>query len=190
MSNFRNKRQFFVCSYGGCGTMMLARRLNNYGIVRIVHSNKPPKKLETLKQYFFSGIEMDQEEIDRTTVIYIYKNPVNAIYSRYISPALTKFFGHECTFNDLIEQETDVFKLEEFFDAYTCEEPDRNYRIICVKYSEMFEKEEELCKVLNIDKLNLEKKEKQREQPHKELIEKIYKNLNEKINNMPFIKII
>lgn len=182
-------RLFLVCSYGGSGTSMLTRKLVKYGTARPIHS-LPPAKLEGYRDCVFSGEELSEEELNKTTVIYIYKNPVNAVYSRYNKEHFRRYLRFENSFDDLVEQKRDVFNLEKFFDAWTDPSTERNYKVICVKYDEIFEKEEELCKVLGIGKLGLVKRETKREMPHRDIVEKVYEKLNQKIEAMPFIKVV
>ena len=60
----------------------------------------------------------------------------------------------------------------------------------CVKYEDIFNKQDELSKTLNIGELNLEKKETKREDMmHKyyDGLYKVYKDLIEIMNNNDFI---
>ena len=68
----------------------------------------------------------------------------------------------------------------------------RNYKIICVKYEDLFEKQNELCKLLYIGPLNLVKKETHRlvNKSHEEQLNIIYKDLKNTMNNMDFITIV
>ena len=86
-------RTFFVCSYGGCGTVMLGRKLAKYGKVEIVHSLPSKTSLETVKHYRFTGEAIQEDQLKKITVIYIYKNPVNSVYSRYIVNSNVNTFG-------------------------------------------------------------------------------------------------
>ena len=40
-----NKKVFYVCSYGGCGSKMLCEYLAHFGTIKHVHSRNPPNKL-------------------------------------------------------------------------------------------------------------------------------------------------
>ena len=42
----KNKKTFYVCSYGGSGSKMLCSALRKYGNTKHIHSRKPPEKLE------------------------------------------------------------------------------------------------------------------------------------------------
>tara|TARA_B110000285_G_C14866589_1_gene487139 strand:- start:488 stop:664 length:177 start_codon:yes stop_codon:yes gene_type:complete len=39
-------KNFYICSYGGCGSKMLTAALSNYGNTQHIHSKTPPDKLE------------------------------------------------------------------------------------------------------------------------------------------------
>ena len=203
------KNIYFICSYMGCGTCMLYRALSNNGnIVRLCHDRNPPDELEYIffdcKKYKeddeelkihdyvkFNGIKVPEKILTKVKVIYLFKNPINSIYSRLRSDSSSKFMTDgKYTLTDVLTEEKDLFGLEDFFDNYTKENNNRNYEVICVNYHELFDKQEELEKVLGCEKLNLIKRERKHEQENFEVLDKIYKNLNDKINNMPFIKIV
>ena len=103
-----DKKIFYVCSYGGCGSKMLCKYLSNFGEVKHIHSRNPPNKLEYIydNKYkltefnyrnlicdnnyndykyneWFNNIEIPKNELNNYYVIYIYKNPVKSIYSRF-----------------------------------------------------------------------------------------------------------
>ena len=48
-----------------------------------------------------------------------------------------------------------MYKIREFYDNYTTPNEKRNYKIYCVKYEDIFDKQDELSKLLGIGKLNL-----------------------------------
>lgn len=83
---------FYVCSYGGCGSKMLCNALRKFGKVEHVHSRKPPDKLQYIGKNgggnvyceWFNGIIIPDDELNKYFVIYIYKNPVKSIMSRFI----------------------------------------------------------------------------------------------------------
>ena len=43
--NINKNKIFYICSYGGSGSTMLANYLSNFGKVFHIHSRYPPKKL-------------------------------------------------------------------------------------------------------------------------------------------------
>jgi hypothetical protein len=127
---------------------MLSHYLGNFGDVYHLHSRQPPEKLTNTgydddKTYaeWFSDTEIPESDLHHYKVIFLYRNPVDVIYSRYInSPAMLK--NVQCadinvTIEDCIREQSDLFGLSEFFDNYT-NKVAKNYPIYCVKYEEIW----------------------------------------------------
>ena len=159
---------FYVCSYGGCGSKMLCQALTKYSrSVKHVHSRKPPIELEYIgggECYYewFNGIKIPDDKLNDYKVIYIYRNPVKSILSRF---KISKHLEHiqtdiKTTINDVVTQQKDLYGIREFYNNYTSKNKSRNYKIYCVKYEDIFKKQNELSKILNIGPLNLIKKER------------------------------
>ena len=91
--------------------------------------------------------------------------------------------------NQIVNKLADLYGLIEFYNNYTKSNPNRNYKIYCVKYEDLFEKKDELSTMLGIGKLNIPKKET----PYKDTVEFfdklhiIYKDLIQTMNNNDFI---
>lgn len=201
-------RIFYICSYTGCGTMLLRKALTKQGyITRIIHDRNPPKELEftgydfmeekskQLKRIFkFNGVRVPEKYLSKITVIYIYKNPINSIYSRLIRKHMSIYVspnGEQIDFDDVIKQEKDLYGLESFFNNYTRRNQGRNYNIICVNYHKLFEKQDELSELLGVGPLEIEMKEREHEQKNYETLKKIYKSLIFKFNTLnPFITVV
>ena len=192
------KRTFYVCSYGGCGSTYLCEMLKQYGSVEHIHSREPPELLEyvggenTYKEWF-NGQKIPEPDLQNVTVIYIFKDPVKAIFSRFHNPLHLRNIQIEyCTIKDVIEKEEDLFRINDFFTNYTTSNTNRNYKIICVKYEQLFEKQNELCKLLNIGPLNLVKIETDRQvnKLNEDQLNIIYKDLKNTMENMDFITIV
>lgn len=189
-------KKFYICSYGGSGSYMLKRALKQYGHVEHIHSRKPPEKLEYVGKNadseWFNGIPIKNEDLKNYYVIYIYKNPIKAIYSRFWHPLHLKHIqcNENLTFNDVLKSKKDLYGLEEFFDNYTKKNVNRNYKIICIKYDDIFKKHKELSKLLDVPKLKLVKRETDRPYPDYDKFKKIYKNLLKKIDNLDSIHIV
>jgi len=195
-------KKFYVCSYGGCGSQMLCHYLGNFGDVYHLHSRQPPIQLTNTgyddnKTYaeWFSTLEIPDEELFKYKVIFLYRNPVDVIYSRYIdSPAMLK--NVQCaninvTVNDCIQAKMDFFGLGEFFDNYT-QKPMKNYPIYCVKYEDLWANMSlfnQTFSLPNIPLLYPVKKENEKQQKNYNDLVRIYKSLNEKINAMRFIEL-
>ena len=90
--------------------------------------------------------------------------------------------------NDVLSSRKDLYKVQEFYDNYTKPNKKRNYKIYCVKYEDIFDKQDELSNLLGIGKLNIVKKKSAGSNSNKEL-DNIYKNLITEMNRNDFIKI-
>jgi len=200
------KKQFYVCSYGGCGSSILTKVLAEHGNAYHVHSRYPPNYLQYLgptssssKHEWFNGIKVPEKNLSNYYVIYIYRNPIMAISSilrrfekngtlvkhlkniQVKNPYINK--------NEAINKETDLYDLIEFYNNYTIPNPNRNYKIYCVKYEDLFEKEDELSAMLGIGKLNIPKKESiyKNTVDFFDKLQIIYKDLIQTMNNNDFI---
>ena len=183
-------RTFVVCSYGGCGSSMLSNALRKYGNVVHSHARYPPQKLRIFTLTGLGG-EISPEHLHKFKVIFIYKDPVKAIYSRFTDKQHLKHIGSNpyVTIPDFAHKKIDLYQLEAFYDNFV-NDNDRNYKIYCVKYEELFEKQDELSKVLELpEPLCLTKKETNRQRPHAQDLETVYKPLKDKMAAMPFIHI-
>ena len=190
-----NKKCFYVCSYGGCGSKMLCRALNAYGETKHIHSRKPPNNLEyigneeggnTYKEWF-NGIEIPEEKLKYYYVIYIYRNPSFSIPSRFKIPAHLEHvqIDRSIKLKDVLDSKKDLYKIREFYNNYTKPNEKRNYKIYCVKYEDIFDKQDELNKLLGIWKLNIVNKSS-RKNSNKEL-DNIYSDLINEIKKNNFL---
>jgi hypothetical protein len=194
-------KKFYVCSYGGCGSQMLCHYLGNFGDVYHLHSRHPPEKLtntgyddEKTYSEWFSSSEIPESELHKYNVIFLYRNPIDVIYSRYIdSPDMLK--NVQCSDVNIsveycMREGKDLFELEDFFNNYTTKSV-KNYPIYCVKYEDLFENIplfNETFALPNIPSLFPERKEKEKKiQAPKELVE-IYQPFTEKLKQMTFIE--
>lgn len=193
-------KTFFICSYGGCGSMMLCQALSIHGKVQHIHSRTPPEKLEYNGQteggdcykVWFNGIKIPEEKIGNYYVIYIYKNPIDAILSRFqITGHLKNIqIDSNIKLDDVIKHSTDLYKIKEFYNNYTQYNEKRNYKIYCVRYEDIFEKQNELSQILGIGSLNLIKRETNRtdiKNKYFDELSKIYKDLIDTMNNNNFL---
>lgn len=209
---------FYICTYGGCGSKVLQKYLNNFGKTYHVHDPNPPILLEGVGDNvihkfkyqpnrthngFFNKKIVPSSELNNIFVIYIYRNPIKSIISRFTVQGnleknpkahLENIKGNpDITINDVINTEKDLFNLEKFFDNYTTINEKRNYKIICIKYEELWNNIEELNKILNIGN-NISFPTRQERNINigddkKLKLEKIYLYLNKKMNNMKAIEI-
>lgn len=193
-------KTFYVCSYGGCGSTMLTNALNTYGNVEHIHSKYPPDKLEYVGSNgggngyneWFNGIRIPDDKLREYYVIYIYRNPIKSILSRFFYKAHLDHIqvDNEITINDIINSSRDLYGIRQFYTNYTQPNENRNYKIYCIKYQDLFEKQDEISEILGIGKLNLIKKETDRgslEMLYREPLHKIYKELIDTMNKNPFL---
>jgi len=203
---FNPEITYYVCSYGGCGSYMLCDYLRQFGKVEHIHSRSPPIHLEyigaknTLNPVYgewFNGISIPDNELTNYKVIYLYKDPVKAIYSRFSNPDHLLHIQCDSTIklDQVIKSNKDLYGLEEFFENYTKSNQNRNYHIYCVKYEDFWTHISEFNQQLglpDIPALYPVKKEtpiKEKEKYNKALY-KIYKSLIKKMDKMDFIQII
>ena len=216
-------KHYYICSYGGCGSKILTNYLSHFGNVYHIHSRNPPTKLQyigningvningvningingTASQYewFDNTKEIKEEELHNYKVIYIYRNPIKAIYSRFLSSSHLR--NIQCTnttitIQNVIDNAKDLYGIEEFFDNYTNNNNNkekRNYQIIGVKYEDFFEHISYFNTSLGLpddERIYPKKIELVREIPlhcHY-LLEIIYGNLIRKMDKMEFITIV
>ena len=193
-----NEKCFYVCSYGGSGSKMLCTALNAYGKTKHIHSRKPPNKLEYIGyenggntyEEWFNGVVIPEENLKYYYVIYIYRNPSFSIPSRFDqNPNHLEHIqiDKSIELKDVLDSKKDLYKIREFYDNYTKPNEKRNYKIYCVKYEDIFDKQNELSKLLGVRKLNMVDKSS-RKNSNKEL-DNIYGDLIDEMNKNEFIMI-
>ena len=190
------KKTFYICTYGGSGSWLLTHSLKKFGNVKHIHSRNPPDKLEYIGKekggntYFewFNGIAIPEEELKNYCVIYLYRNPSFSIPSRFIWEDHLKHIEVDPTIkiNDVLTSGKDLYKIREFYDNYTKPNNNRNYKIYCIKYEDMFDNLDKISNTLGIGKLNIKNRSKRK--AHKEL-EKIYSDLIDEMNKNEVIMI-
>lgn len=211
-SNIYNKNMnYYVCSAGGCGSTIIYNYLKNFGNVHHIHDRYPPDKLtyigdentdEPVYGEWFNKSEIPEDKLPFYKVIFLYRNPIDVIFSRFIQPQgpnITHLQHIKCINNgliglgDIIGTGKDLYGLEEFYDNYVIPKTTRNYEIYCVKYEDFFNNISLFNKVLglpDIKQLYPNKIERRKKITYlKELIY-IYQNLIFKMNKMPFIKMV
>lgn len=189
------EKVFYVCSYGGCGSKMLTTALKRYGNVKHVHTRFPPDKLQYITNEQFNGVEVPPELLKNYYVIYIYKNPVKAILSRFTgAPRFNKKHlihvgcNPRITVDGVINQSKDLYQLQQFYDNYT-KPAHRNYDVYCIKYETIFDRQTEISKFFDIGPLNLVRIESNRnmlESKHPQLYT-IYDDLIQQMAKNDFI---
>jgi len=204
-TNVTKNKIFYVCSYGGSGSYMLTNYLSNFGKVVHIHSRYPPKKLtytgcKNSNTYcykeWFNDVQIADCNLHKYMVIYIYRNPIHAIFSRFENKIGTNphLIHIQCNPNiklqDIIDSNKDLYGIEEFFNNYT-KKKNRNYDIYCVKYEDFWDNIETFNKTFGIPDtkyLYPIKSETSKRYTHLNELNKIYGPLICKMNSMKFIE--
>ena len=208
--NVYNKNMnFYVCSSGGCGSTIIFNYLKNFGNVYHIHDRYPPDKLcytgslntnDPVYEEWFNKTEISEDKLQNYKVIFIYRNPIDVIFSRFAlpnGPNITHMKNIKCDykgeiyFGDVIKLGCDLYKLEEFFDNYTMAK-ERNYPIYCIKYENFFNNISIFNKILgipDIKSLYPIKYERSKKYTFLKELTIIYYSLINKMNKMRFIEI-
>lgn len=210
-SVFNSSMNYFICSFGGCGSTVLHNYLSHFGNVYHVHDRFPPQKLQFIGdndslsnnyKEWFNGKEIPDDQLCNYKVIYIYRNPLYAIHSRFFNangPNYTHLQHIKCINNgfiglqDLKNHNKDLYQLEDFFDNYTLLNKNRNYRIYCVKYEQFWDNIaffNQQIGIPNIVELYPYKQERKHKINSYKFLHKIYKKLIIKMANKHFIELV
>ena len=195
---FKKDRHFYICSFGGCGSWIIAQYLSNFGQVHHIHSRKPPAPyVTTVELEHFTSIPHPEQRPQHHYVLYVYRDPVAALTSVQRRFELTDHFRMiECpdtsvTLEDIADSRQDLIGLTEFDANYTRPSSMRKYPIYCVKYELFFSRLPEFNKALGLvdfPKLYPVKKENaEPTQPSKEEIERVYAPLRAAMAQRPFV---
>jgi hypothetical protein len=201
MPHYDKKKKFYVCSYGGSGSKMLCDYLGYFGDVYHLHSRHPPSALtktgyddKSTYDEWFNTTELTKEELKNYKVIFIYRDPLRSIYSRYNNESTLKNVQAPfptATLQDVVDQKKDLFGIEDFFDRYT-KIQHKNYPIYCIKYELIWDHFPFFNTLMNIPDLPErypKKYEIKRQELHKDVLSEIYKSLREKMDAMHFLEI-
>ena len=157
---------------------MLRDFLQRFGNTWHVHTPRPPKKLTIpvwgAHEFTFTGstVEVNPNNSD---IIYIYRNPVKAIISRYGLSHVANCEGDVQNAPPTLEEYArlgkDYMGLNEHFKNWTSiDRSDRNYSIILVKYEGLWHNLETLFEQLQLPKslINLFPKRRETRRPESE----------------------
>jgi hypothetical protein len=202
---------FYICSIGGCGSTVLFNYLSNFGNVYHIHDRHPPTKLtyignenseEEVYSEWFNKIKIPEENLKNYKVIFLYRNPIQVIYSRFAQkhgPNKPHLQHIKCDNDgnihlfDVLKSGKDLYKIEEFFDNYTINSSGKNYKTYCVKY-ELFWSNISLFNTImeipDIPEMYPIRQEKAKKMQFMPLLNIIYGSLMNKMNHMKFIEII
>ena len=194
---FNDKRHYYVCSFGGCGSWMLCNYLNQFGHIYHIHTRYPPSKLtyavpsDDSSDYCFGDVPIPNNELPNYYVIYIYRNPVAAIKSRFQAPEHLRHIGCNpgITVKQVLYSNRDLYALSHFYNNYST--PKQNYKILFVRYESFFENISMFNKILripDIKELYITKKETSRNSNNQPQLERIYSDLIKRMErNPPFM---
>jgi hypothetical protein len=207
---FNESKNFYICSFGGCGSTVLHNYLSNFGNVFHIHDRYPPNKLkyvgnnnttEDVYSEWFNNVEIPEDEVKNYNVIYIYRNPIDVIYSRFAQrhgPNVNHLKNIMCenggniNIFDVLKSGRDLYKIEEFFDNYTIPK-ERNYNIYCVKYEMFWNNIQLFNKIIGIPDIKelypIKNEKIKSKQFYKQLL-RIYERLILKMNRMRYIEIV
>lgn len=207
---FNKDMNYYICSSGGCGSTILYNYLSNFGNVYHIHDRYPPNKLsyvgsentnQPVYSEWFNETEIEEENLHKYKVIFLYRNPIQVIFSRFAQskgPNITHLKNIKCIndgniwLGDVIRSGKDLYGIEDFFDNYITKK-ERNYTICCVKYEQLFDNFELFNKAMNIpDIKNLYpiKVERRKYYSNVKELSIIYSSLINKMNSLPFISFI
>ena len=210
-NNYFNKEMnYYICSSGGSGSTILFNYLSNFGNVYHIHDRYPPKILtyigkensnENIYSEWFNGIEIPEDKLKNYKVIFIYRHPIQVIFSRFSQPKgpnINHLQHIKCDNNgdinlfDVIKTGTDLYGLEKFFDNYTIS-ANKNYYIYSIKYELFFQNISLFNNIIgipDIKELYPIKKERSKTFNFVKELNFIYNSLIHKMNGMKFIEII
>ena len=197
---------YYICSYGGCGSKMLWRFIGRYATCYHIHSRIPPAYLEQIDNEQFNGEKVEENEISKYKVIYLFRNPSDAqmsIFSSKRNRQLKHWFhiGVEDSQNipeieEYLYQKEDKLNYMEFFNNYVENKININYDIIAINYHKLWNNLSEFIRILELPVKCIKKFPKKKEKSIKKFPHYV-KSLNginiqlvEKINKMPNIVII
>ena len=151
---YNENRWFYICSYGGSGSTFIYNYLSQFGNVEHIHDRYPPDEIsyvgsknttDNIYSEWFNKIKIPEDKIKNYKIIFIYRNPIDVIFSRFISltGANSNHLKHimcnnpNLTLEEVILKNKDLYGIEEFYDNYVFKQ-NKNYPIYCVKYESFF----------------------------------------------------
>lgn len=216
-NTFDTEQSFYICSFGGSGSKMLQTYLSNFGNTFHIHSRNPPNKLTRVgtpdSHEWFNNIEITEvcerqlfqfKPLDKIKVIYIYRNPVDAIYSRFYvkhgddyfttKDHLTNINAEHWGLETIIGNMVDLWKLDEFFNNYTMSNNKRNYQIYCVNYDKFWDNISLFNSTLDLPDIKelypIRKETSIHHSVYRKELNQIYKSLTDKMESFPPIVIV
>lgn len=216
-NTFDSEQSFYVCSFGGSGSKMIQAYLSNFGNTFHIHSRNPPNKLTRVgtsdSHEWFNNIEITEvsekqyfqfKPLDKIKVIFIYRNPVDAIYSRFYvehrdgyfttKDHLTNINAEHWSLETIIDNMLDLWKLDDFFNNYTMPNNQRNYQIYCVNYDKFWDNISLFNSVLNLPDIKelypIRKESSTHHSIYRKELTQLYKSLIDKMESFPPIVVV
>ena len=211
---------FYVCSWGGCGSKLLCGYLNNFGKAIHIHDPNPPEKLEYIgfkhnrwgwcpielpdyeERYkhvcnrgleWFNGVPIYEDDENEYFVIFLYRNPVYSIKSRFWGlNHLENIRSPLVSIDRVCKERKDIFQINTFYDNYMLKK-NKNYKIYAIKYEHLHEEIDQLNEIFNLRSANVTleaKKETDRGDRHVNELSDIYSSVIDKMKKNKFIEII
>jgi hypothetical protein len=209
---FNKDMHYYICSYGGSGSTVLFNYLSNFGNVYHIHDRYPPENLtfvgnennyedKDVYKEWFNATEILPENIKNFKVIFIYRHPIDVIFSRFAQlngPNIPHLQHIKCQQNgniniyDVLKYKKDLYGLEHFFDEYTRKPSNKNYPIYAVKYESFWNNIHLFNQIIDIP--DIKEWYPVRQERHKKLafvkeLNSIYCSLIIKMNKMRFMEI-
>lgn len=201
----KQTRKFFVCSWGGVGSKVICKYLDNFGKTYHFHDRYTYENLSYpiigKKNYsfndccYFSNNLIEKNNIKNYTVIFIYRNPIYSIYSRFVENIHGQVPEHldnircyntNIKLINIIEEKKDLYDLNEFFDNYTLTK--NNYDIYCIKYELLFKNIDIFNDYFNLNNdYKIIEKLTKKEMKYFDYLNVIYSDLISKQNRLNFI---
>jgi hypothetical protein len=207
---FNKDMNYYICSSGGCGSTIIFNYLSRFGNVYHIHDRYPPQKLqyvgrenttEDVYSEWFNNVEIPEDKLKNYKVIFIYRHPIQVIFSRFAQPKgpnINHLKHIKCdnngniNFFDVIKTKRDLYKMEDFFDNYM-KPTNRNYEIIAVKYELFWSNISSFNKVIgipDIKELYPVKQERPKKFDFVKELTFIYSSLINKMNSLRFIELV
>lgn len=197
-----DKKSILISSFGGCGTTMLMKFLskyNKYDVIendKLKHYPKPPNLSFVKKAVYIFGNPFDTvcSHFRRKSEYYLWPtNHCRNMCGKWseISPSWE--------LKDYLDNNEDLFLMEEQFDNWTNPKKNIQYLILLVRYEKLWENLDKIFRFLEIPLEHIDrfpKKEKRKSsyinlpKLQQEKLNQIYGKLYEKIKKHPDIRII
>jgi len=238
MTRAEKPRTYVIISYGGSGSKMLSGWISDLPkssvvTVKHMHDPNPPNQMRTfnrpLREASHNGDYRDRhipggmfskdtalipkDEYDNYRYVYIFKDPVEGLVSRYGHGHCVHVggdCGSESNFPSLDQYATggkDFFKIGDFFDKWTTPNPSREYPVLCINYHKIWDNVPSVVEALGLpekyastfpkrtetvrnNKTGAKEGHNNHSEDVREKLRKIYKSVRDKIFDMPAMTII